>query len=138
MPSELAPPTGNHRLIWNILLSRNILPLVAVGDEMSILTTLAREPLTLEEAANRFALTAEWAEIVFGTLSLLELTRVQDNRIHITNTAAQFFWSPTARITAAARFRTLSAATLIPKAQARHAQPRDGLGALRRTRLEAW
>jgi ubiquinone/menaquinone biosynthesis C-methylase UbiE len=90
MPAALVPPTGNHRLVWNILLSRYVLPLVAVCDEMGVLTALARAPLTVEEAANRFALTAEWAEIVFGTLSALELTRVQDHRIHITDTARSF------------------------------------------------
>jgi acetylserotonin N-methyltransferase len=90
MAVDLAPPTGNHRLIWNILLGRYVLPLVAVCDELGVLTTLAREPLTLAEAAARFGLTAEWAQMVFGTLAALELTRFQDNRIHITDTALSF------------------------------------------------
>jgi acetylserotonin N-methyltransferase len=90
MPIELTPPTGNHRVIWNILLSRYVLPLVAVCDEMGVLTTLASAPLTVAEAAARFGLTVEWAEIIFGALSALELTRVQDNRIHLTDTASNF------------------------------------------------
>jgi hypothetical protein len=88
--AALAPPTGNHRVIWNILLSRYSLPLVAVADELGVFAVLEQAPLTRDEAAARFGLTAEWAEIVLGTLATLELARVQDGRFHLTDTAANF------------------------------------------------
>jgi cyclopropane fatty-acyl-phospholipid synthase-like methyltransferase len=90
MNGELEPPTGNHQLIWNILLSRYALPAVAVADERGVFAALADRPLGLEEAAARLSLTHEWTEILFGALAAMELMRVQDGSFHLTSTARSF------------------------------------------------
>ena len=90
MRPEFEPPTGNHRLIWNILLSRYTLPLLAVSDEIGVFSVLAASPLSTSEAAARFSLSQEWAEIMLGALAALELTRVQDGRFHVTDTSRSF------------------------------------------------
>jgi acetylserotonin N-methyltransferase len=90
MPLELPTPTGNHRVIWNIMLSRYILPLVAIADKTNVFPALAEAPLSIDTAAARFGLTHEWAEILLGTLATLELARVQDGAFHITDTARSF------------------------------------------------
>ena len=87
---ELEPPSGNHRLIWNILLSRYALPAVAVAVELGVFAALAERPLSVEAAAPRLRLTREWAEILLGALAALELVRVQDGAFHLTDTARSF------------------------------------------------
>ncbi len=86
----LEPPNGNHRLIWNILLSRYALPAVAVADERGVFAALAERPLGVEQAASRLGMTHEWAEILLGALAALELIRVQDDCFHLTDTARSF------------------------------------------------
>jgi acetylserotonin N-methyltransferase len=90
MPPELEPPTGSHPLIWNILLSRYNLPLVAIADEMGIFPALADRPLSATETAACFRLSQEWAEILLGALAALELVRLQDGIFHVTDTARSF------------------------------------------------
>jgi acetylserotonin N-methyltransferase len=90
MPPELSTPTGDHRVIWNIILSRNILPLVAVADEQGVFSVLADTPVSIGEAAKHFGLTYEWAEILLGTLATLDLARMQNGRFHITDTSRSF------------------------------------------------
>ena len=77
MSKTLEPPTGNPLAIWNILLSWYPLPLVAVADEMGVFSALDEAPLSIEEAATRFELTNEWAEILLGTLAALDMARLQ-------------------------------------------------------------
>jgi acetylserotonin N-methyltransferase len=90
MNGELEPPTGNHQLIWNILLSRYALPAVAVADERGVFAALAERPLRVEDAAARLGLTREWAEILLGALAAMELVRVQDGCFYLTSTARSF------------------------------------------------
>ncbi len=87
MGQLLEPPAGNHLVIWNILLSRYVLRLVAVADEMGVFAALAEAPLCVDDAALRFGLTREWAEILLGSLAALELTRAQDGRFGLTPSA---------------------------------------------------
>ena len=90
MTGALEPPAGNHRLIWNILLSRYALPAVAVADERGVFAALAERPLSHKGAAARLSLTHEWAEILLGVLAAMDLVRVQDGSFHLTDTARSF------------------------------------------------
>ena len=86
----LEPPTGDHRVIWDILLSRHVLPVVVVSNERGIFTLLAEGPLTSSEVAARLNLTDEWATILLGALAALGLMRILDGRFHLTDTARCF------------------------------------------------
>jgi len=90
MRRDLQPPTGNHQLIWNILLSRYNLPLVAVADELGVFPSLASSPLSVDQAAPRFGLNRDWTQILLGALAALELVRLQDGRFHLTDTSRSF------------------------------------------------
>jgi hypothetical protein len=86
----LEPPTGDHRIIWDILLSRHVLPAVAVANERGIFTLLAAEALSSADVAARLKLTEEWSEILLGVLAALGLLRTQDGRFQLTDTARSF------------------------------------------------
>jgi ubiquinone/menaquinone biosynthesis C-methylase UbiE len=90
MGQLLEPPAGNHLVIWNILLSRYVLPLVAVADEIGVFAALAEAPLGVDDAARRFGITRDWAEILLGSLAALDLTRAQDGRFGMTPSARSF------------------------------------------------
>jgi cyclopropane fatty-acyl-phospholipid synthase-like methyltransferase len=86
----LEPPTGDHRVIWDILLSRHVLPLVVVSNERGIFTLLADRPLASSEVAARLNFTEEWAAILLGALAALDLIRLLDGRFTLTDTARCF------------------------------------------------
>src|SRR5258708_30535992 len=86
----LVRATGDLRVIWDILLSRHILPVVVVSNERGIFTLLADGPLSSSDVAARLNLTEEWATILLGALAALGLMRALDGRFHLTDTARCF------------------------------------------------
>jgi acetylserotonin N-methyltransferase len=90
MSTSPRPPTGDPRLIWNVLLSPQILPAVAVCDERGIFAALGAGGLSAGEIAARLRLTDEWAEVLLGAAAALQLVRVMDGRFHLTDSARSF------------------------------------------------
>ncbi|MBV8087024.1 MAG: ubiquinone/menaquinone biosynthesis protein [Chloroflexi bacterium] len=61
-----------------------------MADELGVFSALAEAPLSVADAATRFDLSHDWAEIVLGSLAAMELARAQDGRFHLTATARDF------------------------------------------------
>jgi hypothetical protein len=101
-------------MIWNVLLSPQILPAVAVCDERGIFAALAAGALSTSEIAARLTLTEEWAEVLLGAAAALQLVRVMDGRFHLTDCARSFLLAESPFYAGAAlrRFATRDGAAL--------------------------
>jgi O-methyltransferase len=96
------PPSD--RPIWDIWLSMNHLPAVAVADELGIFGALADAPISVVELANVLSLNERATRVLVTMLAALQLVFLTDNRIHISPTAqtyllppSPYYWGPLLR-----------------------------------------
>jgi hypothetical protein len=88
MPLEV--PTCDDRPIWDVWLSLLWLPAVTVADELEIFDSLAREPATPAELAERHGFDLRGAEILLSLLTSLGFCVSHLGRYRVTEPARNF------------------------------------------------
>lgn len=87
---NLAPPTCDDRLLWDVWLSFHHLPALVVADELGLFTALWKRPATCSEVAADFRLTARGAETLLGVLTSLGFLAEHAGRFHLTDASRNF------------------------------------------------
>ncbi len=95
----LQVPSCDDKPIWDVWLSMLWLPAVTVADELEIFESLAREPATAAELAERHGLQLRGADILLGLLTALKFCVSHLGRYQLTEPtrnyllrASPFYW----------------------------------------------
>lgn len=97
-------PAASDRMMWDIWLSMNQLPSLAVADELGVFAALAAAPATASEAAQRLGLNRRATDILLRMLTALGLLAWRGGRYEPTDGArtyllpeSPYYWGPLLR-----------------------------------------
>jgi predicted O-methyltransferase YrrM len=97
-------PPCQDRQIWDIWLSMQQLPAMAVADELGVFHAIEEKPATAHETAQRLGLNRRASEVLFAMLAALGLTSVCDGRHELSDLSrtyllprSPYYWGPLLR-----------------------------------------
>jgi acetylserotonin N-methyltransferase len=102
--TEYRLPAVDDRIIWDIWLSAQRLPAMAVADELGLFDELARGPATSAELAQRLGYDARGVEVVLGMCAALKLLDHSEGAFALGESArlylvrdSPYYWGPLLR-----------------------------------------
>jgi hypothetical protein len=97
-------PSSPDRAMWDIWLSMNQLPALAVADELGMFVALGSAPATTVETAQNLGLNGRATDVVLRMLAALGLLALRDGRYELTDVArtyllpeSPYYWGPLLR-----------------------------------------